>query len=103
MYLLFMPLVAAMVIEGTDWSYAHEEEALKEEFKELAAKARTKEFTKMSKALEKQIETELTDPVALELNRPGPDMWAKIISIYNATLADAEKVLAKQAESKCFC
>ncbi|CEG72412.1 Putative Protein SEY1 [Rhizopus microsporus] len=89
----------AMIIEGTDWSYAHEEEALKEEFKELAAKARTKEFTKMSKALEKQIETELTDPVALELNRPGPDMWAKIISIYNATLADAEKVLAKQAES----
>lgn len=54
----------------------------------------------MNKALEKQIESELADPVALELNRPESDMWHKIIKTYKTTVSDGEKLLAKKAKSK---
>lgn len=89
-----------MLLPETDWSYAHEQELLVQDFDEISSKARTTEFNKMSKALEKQIELELADPVALELNRPEDHMWHKIIEIYNNTVADGEKLLAKNAKSK---
>lgn len=94
-----------MLLPETDWSYAHEQELLAQDFDEISSKARTTEFKKMNKALEKQIELELADPVALELNRPEEHMWHKIIDIYNNTVADGEKLLAKNAKSKrqAFC
>jgi hypothetical protein len=87
-------------LSDTDWSFTHEEELLNEDFTEISSKARVEEFKKMNKALEKQIESELADPVALELNRPENDMWHKIIESYRNAVSDGEKLLAKKAKSK---
>ncbi|KAG1055837.1 hypothetical protein G6F43_002231 [Rhizopus delemar] len=89
----------AMMLEGTDWSYVQEEGLLKEELDDIASKVRVKEFIKMNRLLEKRVEAELADLVTLELNRPASNMWHKIIDAYKSTLANAEKVLEKQAQS----
>ncbi|KAG2238023.1 RHD3/Sey1 [Thamnidium elegans] len=89
----------ATMLPETDWSYSREQELLTEDFKEISSKARTTEFKKMNKALEKQIETELADPIALELNQPTNDMWHKVIGAYKSTVSDGEKLLSKKAKS----
>ncbi|KAG1147227.1 hypothetical protein G6F37_004261 [Rhizopus arrhizus] len=90
----------AMMLEGTDWSYVQEEGLLKEELDDIASEIRVKEFIKMNKLLEKRVEAELADLVTLELNRPASNMWHKVIDGYKSTLANAEKTLEKQAQSK---
>lgn len=92
----------AILLPETDWSYAHEEELLNNDFTEISSRARAEEFKKMNKALEKQITKELSDPISLELNRPEDDMWHKIIGTYKATVQDGEKLLAKKAKSNVF-
>jgi hypothetical protein len=87
------------LLPETDWSYAHEEELLNNDFAEISLKARTEEFKKMNKALEKQITKELADPISVELNRPEDDMWHKVIGTYKKTVQDGEKLLAKKAKS----
>lgn len=94
--------MVAMLLTETDWSYSHEQDLLAQDMDEISLKARTTEFKKMNKALEKQIELELADPVALELSRPDDNMWHKIIEIYNTTVSDGEKLLAKNAKSKDY-
>ncbi|KAI9245724.1 RHD3/Sey1 [Helicostylum pulchrum] len=89
----------ATMLPETDWSYSHEQELLTEDFNEISSKARTTEFKKMNKALEKQIETELADIIALELNQPTNDMWHKVIDTYKSTVSDGKKLLSKKAKS----
>ncbi|KAI8642931.1 RHD3/Sey1 [Parasitella parasitica] len=96
---MFLNGAKAIILSDTDWSYSHEQELLNEDFTEISSRARVEEFRKMNKSLEKQIESELADPVALELNRPEKDMWHKIIEIYKSTVSDGEKLLAKKAKS----
>ena len=76
---------------------------MNEDFKEISSRARVQEFRKMNKALEKQMEAELSDPVALELNKPKGDMWHRVILIYRSAVSDGEKLLAKKAKSKETC
>lgn len=99
--LTFLYILATMLPE-TDWSYSHEQELLTEDFNEISSKARTTEFKKMNKALEKQIETELADIIALELNQPTNDMWHKVIGTYKSTVSDGKKLLSKKAKSKSW-
>lgn len=96
----FFLIKKATMLPETDWSYSHEQELLNDDFKEISSKARTTEFKKMNKALGKQIETELTDPIALELKQPKNDMWHKVIATYKSTVSDGEKLLSKKAKSK---
>lgn len=89
-----------MMFEGTDWSYVQEEGLLKEELDDIVSEVRVKEFIKMNRLLEKRVEAELADLITLELNRPASNMWHKVIDGYKSTLANAEKTLEKQAQSK---
>jgi glycine cleavage system protein P-like pyridoxal-binding family len=92
-------------LPDTDWSFAHIEESLYEEFTEISSKARVEEFKKMNKALEKQIESELADPIALELNRPQKEMWHRVIENYQSTVSGGEELLVKKSKSmgkECF-
>lgn len=90
----------AILLSDTDWSYSHEQELLNQDFTEISSRARVEEFRKMNKALEKQIEAELSDPIALELNKPEHEMWHNVIKTYLSTVSDGEKLLAKKAKSK---
>lgn len=75
---------------------------MKQDLGEISSRARIEGFKKMNKALEKQIEAELSDPIALELNQPNVNMWHKIIESYQATVSDGEQLLAKKAKSKNY-
>ncbi|KAI8391135.1 RHD3/Sey1 [Radiomyces spectabilis] len=88
-----------IILPETDWSYDHEHSLLEEEFAEVSARARADEFKKMSKALTKQVENELSEPVSLILNKPTSDAWHKIIQAYNSTIEHGQDVLMKKAKN----
>lgn len=87
-------------MQDTDWSYESEFLQLKEDFSELSGKARADEIRKMTKALEKQVENELSEPVSMALNNPSPDMWHKILSTYRTAKENGQDTLIKKARSK---
>ncbi|KAI9022781.1 RHD3/Sey1 [Phycomyces nitens] len=95
----FLKGAKEIILPDTDWSYSHEHSLLEEEFGEVSSRARSEEFRKMSKALSKQVETELSEPVSLALNNPTPGMWQKIIDAYRKTVESGEKVLTQKAKS----
>ncbi|KAI9286198.1 RHD3/Sey1 [Umbelopsis sp. AD052] len=88
-----------IVLQDTDWSYESEFAQLKEDFSELSGKARADEIRKMTKALEKQVENELTEPVSMALNNPSADMWHKILSTYRTAKENGQDTLIKKAKS----
>ncbi|KAI8080051.1 RHD3/Sey1 [Halteromyces radiatus] len=96
---VFLSGAKALVLPDTDWSYTHELTILEEEFDVLSTKARADEFKKMSKALTKQVENELSEPVSLALNDPQPHTWHKIIEAYKSTVDNGQTTLVKKAKS----
>ncbi|KAI7866873.1 RHD3/Sey1 [Spinellus fusiger] len=95
----FVDGAKAIILSETDWSYTHEHSLLEEEFAEASSRARAEEFRKMSKALSKQVENELSEPISLALNNPHPDTWHTILQAYQSTVKNGEKVLTQKAES----
>ncbi|SAL99564.1 hypothetical protein [Absidia glauca] len=96
---VFLTGAKEMVLDDTDWSYTHELAILEEEFDQVSTKARADEFKKMSKALTKQVENELSEPVTIALNDPQPNTWHKIIEAYKTTVENGQATLSKKAKS----
>jgi len=88
-----------IVLSDTDWSYDSEYTQLQEDFSELSGKARADEIKKMTKALEKQVENDLSEPVSMALNNPTNDMWHKILSAYRHAKERGQDTLIKKAKS----
>lgn len=86
-------------MSDTDWSYDSEYTQLQEDFSELSGKARADEIKKMTKALEKQVENDLSEPVSMALNNPTNDMWHKILSAYRHAKERGQDTLIKKAKS----
>ncbi|KAG0165182.1 Dynamin-like GTPase that mediates homotypic ER fusion [Apophysomyces sp. BC1034] len=95
----FLKGAQAIALADTDWSFSHEHTLLEEEFSEASSKARADEFKKMSEALTKQVESELSEPVSLALNNPQPETWKKIIDAYNKAVEHGQTVLTAKAKS----
>ncbi|KAI7880440.1 root hair defective 3 GTP-binding protein [Lichtheimia hyalospora FSU 10163] len=95
----FLEGAKAIVLPDTDWSYDNEHNQLEEDFAKISAQARADEFRKMSKALSKQVENELSDPVSLALNNPKDDTWHNIIQAYQSTVEHGQKTLVEKAKS----
>ncbi|KAF9980266.1 Dynamin-like GTPase that mediates homotypic ER fusion [Modicella reniformis] len=49
--------------------------------------------------LEKHLRKELDEPVGLTLNNPTPSMWNRVITIYQNTVEEAEKLFQKKART----
>ncbi|CEP07956.1 hypothetical protein [Parasitella parasitica] len=95
----FMAGAKAILLPETDWSFTSETTTLEEEFSEVASKARADEFKKMTKALTKQVENELSEPITLALNNPGPNPWHRILQTYSKTVENGQKTLSNIAQS----
>ncbi|KAF1797154.1 RHD3/Sey1 [Mucor lusitanicus] len=95
----FLTGAKAILLPDTDWSYDSEYASLEEEFTEVSTKARTDEFKKMTKSLTKQVENELSEPITLALNNPGPNPWHKILQAYSKTVEHGQTTLNKIAKS----
>ena len=83
----------AVMVEGTDWSYDHDRELLLNDIEEQASRLRKDEISRVLDRLEKQVKTELEEPVALVFAKPSETIWDTLI-------AEFEKV--KEAKVEAF-
>ncbi|KAG0225884.1 RHD3/Sey1 [Mortierella sp. GBAus27b] len=95
----FLEGAKAIKLEDTEWSYDEEQYQLESGLLEFAKTQREKELNKMLTNLEKHLRKELDEPVGMTLNNPGPSMWSRVISIYQSTVEEAEKLLEKKART----
>ncbi|CAG8573267.1 11713_t:CDS:10 [Ambispora gerdemannii] len=96
---IFLKGAKAIVLSETDWSFEEEQLQLSEEINEIASKSRTEETKKMIKALEKSFQSQLNEHLGLYLNKPGPEMWVKVITKFKDMLDNTEHKLLKRAKS----
>ncbi|KAG0236425.1 Dynamin-like GTPase that mediates homotypic ER fusion [Actinomortierella wolfii] len=89
----------AICLDETEWSYDEAQAQLQTELQELSAAQREKEMNKMLNSLEKHLRQQLDEPVGLALNNPGPDMWGRVITIYQHTVHEGEQMLDKKART----
>ena len=82
---------AAVVIEGTEWTFDKDRVLLVEEINGLVTRLRKEEMTKILSTMEKQIKAELDEPVSFAFTKPSSKMWDLLIEefevIKNAKLA----------------
>ncbi|ORX56723.1 root hair defective 3 GTP-binding protein [Hesseltinella vesiculosa] len=95
---VFVDGAQVLVLADTDWSYQLDLEQLDEEFEKVSTKARADEFKKMSKALTKQVENDLAEPISLALNDPQPTTWSTILLAYKSTLERGFNSTAEELE-----
>ncbi|KAF9963008.1 Dynamin-like GTPase that mediates homotypic ER fusion [Modicella reniformis] len=95
----FLEGAKAIKLDETDWEYDEELYQVEHDLQELSAAQREKELAKMSTELEKRLQRELDEPIKLALDKPGPAMWDRVITIYQRKIKDAETVLHKKAKT----
>ncbi|KAG0301628.1 Dynamin-like GTPase that mediates homotypic ER fusion [Dissophora globulifera] len=95
----FLRGAKAIKLDETDWGYDEEQYQLEHDLQELTTAQREKELTKMQMILEKHLKKELDEPIKLALDKPGPGMWGRVITIYHRTIDDAEALLRKKARA----
>ncbi|KAG0031264.1 Dynamin-like GTPase that mediates homotypic ER fusion [Podila clonocystis] len=86
-------------LEETDWDFEEETVQLEQDLQELATVQREKELGKMVATLEKQVKTELEEPIKLALDRPGPGMWGRVVTAYQQAVQDGEAMLERRART----
>jgi protein SEY1 len=70
----------AVVVEGTGWTFDHDRELLLRDIEEQASRLRKEEISRILDRLEKQIKTELEEPVALAFAKPNDKIWDDLIA-----------------------
>jgi len=87
------------LVEDTDWSYDEELTLLKEEVRSVADQCRKDETKKMVNIIERNFKKQISEPVEIYLNKPEPDMWDKILTVFRETLAKSESSYLTKAKS----
>ncbi|KAF9175161.1 Dynamin-like GTPase that mediates homotypic ER fusion [Mortierella sp. AD011] len=95
----FLTEAKAIKLDETDWEYEEESYQLEHDLQEFAKAQREKELSKMLTKLEKYLKKELEEPIKLALDRPGPGMWGRVITIYQKTIEEGEALLLKKAKT----
>lgn len=73
----------AVMVDGTDWTYDHDRELLLTDIEEQASRLRKDEISRVLDRLEKQVKTELEEPVALVFAKPSETMWDTLIAEFD--------------------
>jgi protein SEY1 len=69
-----------LVIEGTGWTYKHDRELLVQDIEGVTARLRRDEIIRLSEKLEKQVKSELEEPVSVAFAKPTDTIWDTLIS-----------------------
>lgn len=85
----------AVVIEGTGWSYEHDAELVVQDIDAVTARLRKEEITRLSERLEKQVKSEVDEPVSLLFAKPNETMWDTLIADFEQ-IKDAKVEAFKQ-------
>ena len=70
----------AVMIEGTGWSYEHDRELLVQDIDAVTSRLRKEEIARLAERLEKQIKSEVEEPVSLAFATPTDTIWDTLIS-----------------------
>ncbi|GJJ06363.1 Dynamin-like GTPase that mediates homotypic ERfusion [Clathrus columnatus] len=81
------------------WSWREEEELLRAEVEAVATQMRSDETKKMLNQSERNIRKGISDPVELYLTEAKPDMWDKVLTLFQGTLEKAESTYISKAKS----
>ncbi|KAF9994759.1 Dynamin-like GTPase that mediates homotypic ER fusion [Entomortierella chlamydospora] len=95
----FLTEAKAIKLDETDWEYEEEFYQLENDLQEFAKAQREKELSKMLTTLEKYLKKELEEPIKLALDRPGPGMWGRVITVYQKTIEEGEALLRKKTKT----
>ncbi|KAG0355674.1 Dynamin-like GTPase that mediates homotypic ER fusion [Gamsiella multidivaricata] len=95
----FVQGAKAIKLEETDWEYEEELYQLEHDLREFSKAQREKEMAKMLAVLEKHLKKELDEPIKLALDKPGPGMWGRVITIHQRTVEDGVAMLHKRAKT----
>ncbi|KAF9816747.1 hypothetical protein IEO21_03909 [Rhodonia placenta] len=87
------------LVEDTDWSYDDELNLLKEEVRSLADQCRRDETKKMVNVIERNFKKQISEPLEIALNKPEPDMWDRVLTVFRQTLEKAESSYLAKAKS----
>ena len=65
----------AVVVEGTDWDFSHDRELLVQDIEGMTSRLRKEEVARVIEKVEKQVKSELEEPVALAFSKPNDTIW----------------------------
>ncbi|KAJ7497744.1 RHD3/Sey1 [Mycena latifolia] len=88
-----------VLVEGTDWVWEDERDALAGEIGDVADQCRRDETKKMVNHIERNFKKQISEPVDLALNKAAPDMWDDILRTFRQTLGKAEAAYLTKATS----
>lgn len=87
------------LVEGADWVWEDELELLKTEVRSVADQCRQDETKKMINMIERNVKKLVSEPVEINLTKPAPDMWDKVLQTFKETLSKAESTYGSKAKS----
>jgi protein SEY1 len=65
----------AVVIQGTDWTFDHDRELLVQDIEGMTSRLRKDEVIRIIERMEKQVKSELEEPIALAFSKPSDTIW----------------------------
>jgi hypothetical protein len=113
----FLTGAKELLIRGVDWSYEEEYSLFQEEIQLVADQCRKDETKKMVNVIEvsffmfvgrpdylilskRNFKRSISEPVEIELMKPTPDMWDKVLTAFREALAKSEGAYLTKAKSE---
>ena len=114
---LFLTGAKELLVQGVDWSYDDEYTLFQDEIQLVADQCRKDETKKMVNVIEvgffvfmgrinrlilskRNFKRSISEPVEIELMKPTPDMWDKVLTAFRRTLVKSEAAYLTKAKSE---
>lgn len=96
----FTAASALITLADTDWSTNEEVSQFEESIDQIANQCRAEETKKMVILIERNFKKEIAEPVEINLAKPSPDMWDRILASFTDALQKAELTYRKKAKGE---
>ena len=95
----FVVQAKSIALSETEWSYDEALAQLRADLASISDTLRADETRKMVAGIEKTVRKQFAPGVELALNKPGADMWDKVLLAFKEALDKAEGTYARKAKS----
>lgn len=87
----------AVCVEGTGWSYDIDREGLVKDIDEAAGRLRKEEISRILDRLERQVKSELEEPVAAAFSKPSATIWDSLFVEFEKIKEEKVEVFKERA------
>ncbi|GBE80625.1 Protein SEY1 [Sparassis crispa] len=95
----FLEAAGEALVDGAEWTYDDAFALLQEDVRSVADQCRKDETKKMVNIIERNFKKQISEPVEIHLNKPGIDMWDKVLTVFRDILGKAEASYLAKAKS----